>query len=151
MKLKTPSDIRRKRTAGFSLIEIVLVFALIGILAVVLVQNVDNIFGAGQEDGANMWVTATVKVPLTMYKKDIGTYPTSEEGLRALVTAPAGKAGRWRGPYMETLPNDPWNTPYNYKSPGTNNPRGYDVWSSGPDLQSGTADDIGNWQTGGTQ
>ena len=73
MNTKTaPSQIRHRRKAGFSLIEIVLVFALLGILAVVLVQNVDAIFGGGQEDGAKIWVTATVKVPLTMYKKDIG-------------------------------------------------------------------------------
>ena len=148
MNTKTaPSQIRQRRKAGFSLIEIVLVFALLGILAVVLVQNVDAIFGGGQEDGAKIWVTATVKVPLTMYKKDIGVYPTTEEGLQALMSAPAAKAGRWRGPYLEKLPEDPWGNAYNFKSPGTRNTRGYDVWSSGADGQSGTTDDIGNWDT----
>lgn len=145
MNASSESSQKRRRRAGFSLIEIVLVFALLGILAVVLVQNVDTIFGGGQEDGAKIWVSATVKVPLTMYKKDVGVYPTTEEGLQALMSAPSGKTGRWRGPYLEKLPEDPWGNPYNFKSPGTKNTRGYDVWSSGADGQSGTADDVGNW------
>ena len=150
-QLKPTSSPNRARRRGFSLVEIVLVFALIGVLAVVLVREVDVLFDSGQEDGAKLFVTTSIKVPLTMYRKDIGNYPTSEEGLRALTTAPAGKAARWRGPYLDQLPEDPWGNPYNYKFPGSRNTRGYDIWSSGSDGQSGTADDVGNWDTNPTQ
>lgn len=134
-----------RRRSGFTLVEILLVFALIGILAVVLIQNADVILGGGKEDGAKLFVENTIAVPLTAYNKDVGNYPSTEEGLQALIQAPAGKQGRWRGPYLRNLPEDPWGNPYQYRAPGTRNPRSYDIWSNGPDGQSGTADDIGNW------
>jgi len=79
----------------------------------------------------------------------VGDYPSTAEGLQALVTAPAGKADRWRGPYVvgdkTKIFTDPWGTPYQYRYPGIHNKNKPDVWSKGPDGRNGTADDIGNW------
>ncbi|MGB0763165.1 MAG: type II secretion system protein GspG [Acidimicrobiales bacterium] len=87
------------------------------------------------------------KIALQTYKLDVGNYPSSEDGLNALLHPPNGKEGRWRGPYLEEIPNDPWDRPYQYRYPGEKNINGarrYDVWSWGPDgVHSG--DDIGNW------
>jgi general secretion pathway protein G len=69
--------------------------------------------------------------------------------LQALLTPPSSKADRWHGPYIEgnNVPIDPWGEPYQYEYPGKHNKAGYDLWSKGPDKQSGTADDIGNWDS----
>lgn len=139
----------KKRKAGFSLIEILIVIALIAILVTVTIGNLDNVFGGQQGNVAGIFVSQTAKIGLTPYKLDVGNFPTTEEGLQALVKAPAGKESRWKGPYVEEVPLDPWKQPYQYRYPGSKNingARGYDVWSLGPDgIES--ADDIGNWKT----
>lgn len=135
------------RKSGFSLIEILIVIALIAILATVAIGNLGGIFSDQQEKVADIFVKQTVKLGLTPYRLDMGQYPSTEEGLQALMRPPAGKEARWRGPYLEELPLDPWNNPYQYRFPGTKNvngARGYDVWSWGPDGTE-SADDIGNW------
>jgi general secretion pathway protein G len=77
----------------------------------------------------------------------MGDYPSTADGIQALITPPGAKADHWHGPYIEggKIPLDPWGEPYQYAYPGTKNKGGYDLWSKGPDKQSGTADDIGNW------
>jgi len=81
----------------------------------------------------------------------MGAYPSTSEGLQALITVPAGNADRWRGPYIMVKGDqnkillDPWGNPYQYRYPGIHNTTGYDLWSKGPDGRDGTADDIGNW------
>jgi general secretion pathway protein G len=85
---------------------------------------------------------------LQMFELSIGAYPTTAQGLDALRSAPADlpNPAKWDGPYLnKPVPPDPWEHPYQYQSPGQHNPDGYDVWSNGPDGQSGTEDDIGNW------
>lgn len=139
----------RRGEAGLTLIEILVVLAIIGLLVGVLVTKTDKIFGSSQVAVAGIFVRESSKIPLTTYKHDLGDYPTTAEGLQALVAAPASRADRWRGPYLETtggkLPLDPWGEPYQYRYPGTKNPSGYDLYSKGPDHQAETPDDIGNW------
>lgn len=145
-RLKTTSPLRA--SAGFTLIEILIVIALIAILVTVTIGNLDNIFGGQQEKVAKIFVSQTAKVGLTPYKLDLGNYPTTEEGLAALMQPPAGKENRWNGPYLEEIPLDPWQNAYQYRFPGSKNingARGYDVWSLGPDGVE-SADDIGNWK-----
>jgi general secretion pathway protein G len=143
--LTSPRKLRR--TSGFSLIEILIVIALIAVLATLSIGKLDTIFGGQQEKTAGLFVKSSVKAPLIAYRLDIGSYPTTEEGLAALMKPPAGKEAKWRGPYVEQSPVDPWNKPYQYRYPGSKNvsgARSYDVWSWGPDgTESG--DDIGNW------
>jgi general secretion pathway protein G len=83
------------------------------------------------------------------YRIDLGDYPSTEEGIKALISAPEGKADKWRGPYMDAkggrAPLDPWNEAYQYRYPGTKNAESYDLFSSGRDKKPDTEDDIGNW------
>jgi len=129
---------------GFSLVEMLIVIALIAIVGTLVVGRLGNFFGQGQEAAARQFVNSSLDAPLMQYRIHMGSYPTTEEGLQALLTAPAGKGSKWKGPYIERMPEDPWGKPYQYRFPGTHNSGGFDLWSFGPDgVESG--DDIGNW------
>jgi general secretion pathway protein G len=132
---------------AFTLLEILVVLAIVGMLVGLAVTNVDKIFGTSQKDITKLFVNQSMQAPLTVYKIHMGDYPTTAEGLQALITPPANKADRWRGPYLQEskLPTDPWGEPYQYRYPGVKNPDRYDLWSKGPDKTDGTEDDIGNW------
>lgn len=134
---------------GFTLLEILVALAIIGLLAGLAISNSDRIFGQTQETVARIFVRDSLKTSLVRYKIDVGDYPSTEEGLAALVAPAAGKADRWRGPYVDApggrLPMDPWGEAYRYRYPGVKNKDGYDLYSSGPDRVERTADDIGNW------
>ena len=129
--------------------EILVVLAILGLLAGLAISKLGGQYDNAKIDTAKLFVTTSIKVPLFSYKMHVGDFPSTEEGLQALITPPANKADRWRGPYLEPakIPVDPWGEPYHYAYPGIHNKDGYDVWSSGPDHQSGNADDIGNWDT----
>ena len=136
------------RTSGFSLIEILFVIGLIAMLLALVVGNIGGIFGGQQEEIAKSFVTSSIELAVVPYRLDMGSYPTTELGLDALIKAPAGKEGKWNGPYLKeaTKPEDPWGNAYQYRFPGTKNingAKGYDIWSLGPDGVE-SADDIGN-------
>jgi len=137
----------RRAAAAFTLLEILVVLAIIGLLAGLAITNVTNIFGNKQVDVARLFVNQSLQAPLTAYKMDMGSFPSTSEGLQALIAAPANRSERWRGPYLQSgkLPADPWNEPYEYRCPGVKNKSGFDLWSKGPDKADGTDDDIGNW------
>ena len=144
--MRHPKDALRR---GFTLIEILVVIAIITLLAGLTIANTTNIFSGSQVDVAKLMVTQSLKTPLMTYRFQMGSYPSTEEGLAALMVSPANRADRWRGPYLTEgtkIPLlDPWNEPYQYRYPGTHNKDGYDLWSKGPDKTDGTDDDIGNW------
>ncbi len=137
------------RRRGFTLLEILVVLAIIGLLVGLVVSNTDKIFGQSQEAVAKIFVRDSLKTPLVRYRIDMGDYPSTNEGLAALVVAPNNAADKWHGPYLDVtggkLPVDPWGQPYEYRYPGVKNPGGYDLYSKGPDKTADTADDIGNW------
>ena len=135
------------RRSGFTLVEILVVITIIGLLAGLTIANFGKLFGGSQIDIAKLFVNQSMRTPLVTYRLQMGSYPSTEEGLQALITAPAGKTDRWRGPYVEggKIPPDPWGEPYQYRCPGVHNKDGYDLWSKGPDRTDGTDDDIGNW------
>ena len=88
---------------------------------------------------------AYLETALEIYRLDVGEYPSSQQGLAALVQNP-GNAPAWRGPYLARgVPVDPWGRAYLYVYPGRHNPRGFDLSSLGPDGKEAGADDINNW------
>ncbi|MDQ8193370.1 type II secretion system major pseudopilin GspG [Coraliomargarita sp. SDUM461004] len=135
------------RNSGFSLLEILIAIALVALLASVALNQLTGIFGDNQEEAARLFVNSNSELALTRYRLDVGNFPTTEQGLAALMQAPAGKEQRWKGPYIKEAPIDPWGQPYQYRFPGTRNisgSRSFDIWSLGADgVESG--DDIGNW------
>lgn len=137
---------RRDARSGMTLIEILIVLILISLLAGTVIFNVTKTLEGNTESITKLFVNETVKVPLVTYRIHMGSYPSTEEGLQSLITPPANRADRWKGPYIEnkTVPLDPWGNPYQYRYPGTKNPDKYDLWSWGPDGRE-SADDIGNW------
>lgn len=137
------------RNSGFSLLEILIAIALVALLASVALNQLTGIFGDNQEEAARLFVTSNSELALTRYRLDVGNFPTTEQGLSALMKAPAGKEQRWKGPYIKEAPVDPWGQPYQYRFPGSRNvsgSRSFDIWSLGVDgVESG--DDIGNWSS----
>ncbi|MGH8205638.1 MAG: type II secretion system major pseudopilin GspG [Steroidobacteraceae bacterium] len=133
---------------GFTLIEIMVVVIIIGLLAAVVVPEV-----MGNVDKARVTKTKqdiqTIETALTMYKLDNFTYPTTEEGLKALVEKPNDpNVQNWRpGGYLQHLNKDAWGHDYQYQQPGTHG-GDYDLYSLGADGQpggDGLDADIGNW------
>ena len=136
------------RQRGFTLLEVMVVIVILGLLATLVLPRV-----LGRQDQA-MVAKAKADVQalstaLKMYKLDNFTYPSTEQGLEALIKQPAGEplAKNWKtGGYIERLPTDPWGNPYQYLSPGEK--MEIDVWSFGADGRTGgegVEGEIGNW------
>ncbi len=142
------NSLLRRSSKGFSLLEILIVIAIIGMLAGAVIMNADKIFAGAQKDTVKTFIEG-LKPVMMKYRMDMGNFPSTELGLNALKSAPADAGKNWQGPYVDNTKDlvDPWKKPYNYVFPGKNNPDGYDVSSSGPDGQPGTGDDIGNWKS----
>ena len=143
---------RRARSGGrtrsaFTLIELLLVLVILAILMGVVVTRFTGRTKAAQIAAANADINA-MGVALDAFEIDNGRYPTSDEGLDALIHQPSNTTNWAQGGYLkkDTIPVDPWGNQYVYRYPGTNNPNGYDLSSLGPDGREGT-DDIANWTT----
>jgi general secretion pathway protein G len=137
---------RTFRDAAFTLIELLLVLVILAVLAAVVVPKFAN-RGQQARDAAAKTDISSLETAIDAFEVDCGRFPSSEEGLSALVTAPSG-VQNWRGPYIKRdIPKDPWGAPYVYKFPGTHNVNGYDLYSTGPDGREGN-DDIANWTQG---
>jgi len=139
----------RMGRGGFTLLEIMLVVALIAILLGAGIYYMADQADYGREVRV-MSDIQSITTSLRLYQASNGSYPTTEQGLDALVTKPttAPVPHSWRKLFDE-LPIDPWGTPYFYEAPGRRSGKGFDVFSAGPDRQPGTADDIGNWKESG--
>lgn len=136
---------RSPRRGGFTLIELLLVLVILAVLAAIVVQN----FG-GVDDKARAKATkasmSTLDGAIERFKTDTGRYPSSEEGLNALFSAP-GDVKEWGGPYLKgAAPKDGWDREFIYKyGSGSHNQNSFDLYSVGKDGQEGTEDDINNW------
>jgi general secretion pathway protein G len=134
---------RRDSERGFTLIEMLVVITIIGMIMGLIGPRVLNYMSESRVKTAKIQIQSLGNA-LDLYYLDIGRYPTTAEGLSALVKPVSGGSG-WAGPYLKGggVPNDPWNNPYAYRSPGQNAP--YDIISYGADGQeggTGTAEDI---------
>ncbi|HNT38917.1 MAG TPA: type II secretion system major pseudopilin GspG [Rubrivivax sp.] len=108
----------RRRRAGFTLIELLVVLAILALLASLVGPRVLNQLGGAKSKTAQVQI-ADLDKALELFKLDVGRFPSSEEGLQALVSKPASVASGWAGPYLKgSLPSDPWGKPYEYKLEG---------------------------------
>lgn len=137
----------RRSPRGFTLIELLVVLVILGLLASLVGPQVMKYLSGAKSDSARLQIE-DLAATLDMYRLEIGRYPTSDEGLDALVEAPAGNE-RWNGPYLKKkqVPKDPWGSDYQYRFPGEHGD--FDVYTLGADNAEGGEGenrDIGNWQ-----
>ena len=150
---RRPAVPPRRRPAGFTLIEILVVITVIAILAGLVSPMVFRNVGDAKISAARAQIE-TFGLALDTYFLHNDYYPTTAEGLAALVTPPVVPSSRrpasWRGPYLKKgIPPDPWGNPYIYISPGTVNPTSYDLQSYGRDAKPGGTDedsDLTSWE-----
>ena len=138
--------IARSTEAGFTLIELLVVLVILGLLAALAGPRVIGYLGGAKSDTARLQVE-NFKSALDLYRLDTGSYPTTQQGLGALVRSPGNVPG-WKGPYIDSpnLPVDPWGNPYSYKQPGEHG--AYDLSTLGSDKApggTGEAADVNSW------
>jgi general secretion pathway protein G len=142
----TAGRFRVERQRGFTLMELLVVLAILGLLMSLVGPRVLNQLGGAKTKTAGIQVK-DLEQSLEMYKLDVGRFPSTEQGLSALITKPGNAAG-WNGPYLKSdVPLDPWNREYHYKYPGENGE--LDIYSYGQDGQAGGESedaDVGNWK-----
>ena len=126
---------------GFTLLEIMLVVSIIVIILGVAISKLGNTTAIAKSMRVQADIQA-IKTQLQLYESMNGFFPSTEQGLQALVTQPQNdpKPTRWYQLFKE-MPKDPWGSDYIYRNPGLKNPGGYDLYSAGPDRQADTADD----------
>lgn len=144
-------ETKRNQRLGFTLIEVLLVLAILGVIAAMVVPQLLGRQKKANIDATRLSITG-LEQALELYAVDhSGEYPTTGEGLESLLTAPNNDE-KWHGPYLKeskAVPVDAWGRPIQYEYPGQHNPNGSkpDISSGGPDKAFGTADDIVNWAT----
>jgi general secretion pathway protein G len=127
---------------GFTLIELMLVVVIIGALVAMVMPRFTGRGEQAKVTAAQADVQSNIATALKMYGVDNGGFPSSDEGLGALMSKPAS-ASNWNGPYLERKPLDPWQREYKYRSPGQHRVD-YDLYSLGRDGVE-SADDVTNW------
>ena len=126
------TDQRHRREEGFTLLELLVVLAILGLLIGLVAPALLHQLGSAKEKIAAQSIERLGGV-LDMYKLDVGTYPTTEQGLQGLITQPSG-VNRWNGPYLKgtSVPEDPWGRPFLYRFPSERRGHEYDLYSLGP-------------------
>lgn len=135
------------RSAGFTLIELMIVLFILGLLAALVAPRLMGRVGKAKQKTAQAQIQL-LATALDLYHLDVGRYPTEEEGLKSLYAKPES-GSNWSGPYLDkAVPKDPWARDYVYKCPGEHGP--YDLYSLGADGQPGGEGenaDITNWES----
>ena len=137
---------QHERRAGFTLMEVMLVLVILVILGSLAVGTF-----TGARKNANIKAAESqislFETPLKMYNMNIGDYPTTDQSLTALNTAPSDlpDPSKWTMTMDDKIPTDPWGNAYQYQYPPTHNSEKPDIWSFGPDGQNATEDDLTNW------
>jgi len=138
---------RHRVARGFTLVELLVVLAILGLLAGLVGPQVMKFLGSSKTKTAHLQI-ADLSATLDLYRLEVGRYPTNAEGLQALVRDP-GNTPNWNGPYLKKaeVPKDPWGNDYQYRAPGQHGP--FDLWSLGADGQEGGEGenrDIRGWE-----
>jgi general secretion pathway protein G len=122
---------QRRAEAGFTLLELLVVIAILGLLAALVGPRLFNVLGTAKSKLAVQQID-NIGSALDMYKLDVGSYPSSDQGLAALVTKP-NDVDNWNGPYTKSngVPKDPWDHPWTYHSPSSRQGKDYDLCSGG--------------------
>jgi general secretion pathway protein G len=133
---------------AFTLLELMVVILIIGTLAALVIPRFVGRAEQAKVTRAKVDINLNIATALDLYELDNGFYPTTEQGLSALLTKPTTSPvpSDWRGPYLKRKPIDPWGNPYIYIYPGNHNPDSYDLYSYGKDGVEGGGDDITNWE-----
>jgi len=137
------SSFRRTLERGFTLVEMLVVISIIALIMALVGPRVLNFLAESKVKAAKIQI-ASLESALDLYALDTGQYPSSSDGLDALMHRPGGVTS-WSGPYLKgnEVPNDPWGRPYIYRSPGEHGP--YDIVSYGPKGQEGGTAEINSW------
>jgi general secretion pathway protein G len=138
---------QRRGDGGFTLLELLVVLAIMGMLAAIIAPQVIKYLGTSRTKTAQVQIQ-NVMAALELYRLDVGRYPTGQEGLQSLVTAPPS-APNWNGPYLkkDSALKDPWGAAYIYQVPGQHGE--VDVFTLGQDQKpggTGEDQDVGSWQ-----
>jgi len=136
---------KTKTQNAFTLIELMLVVIIIGVLVAMVMPRLAGRSEQARIVAAKADIEANIALALDLFEMDMGRFPTTEEGLRALREYSGSDKEKWRGPYLKKIAKEPWKREYKYKSPGSHN-NDYDLYSLGPNGIEGDDDDIKNWE-----
>ena len=136
------------RQRGFTLVEMLLVLVILATLAAVVVPKFAGRAKQAKVTAAKSQIS-NLEIAIDLFEIDMGYFPKAGNDLRDLVAEPnSNNVQDWHGPYLKKgIPRDPWGNDYVYNYPGKMNIGSYDIYSGGPDMKTGTDDDITNWQT----
>lgn len=143
--MKHTTTHQRRSTAGFTLVEMVLVLGIVALLVGAGIVSLTGVLDSGKKTRVKGDLT-TLTSALRSYETDNMFLPTTEQGISALLEKPSSRPSpqNWTAKLKKNI-LDPWGNPYHYRRPGTKDKGGFDVYSAGPDGIADSADDIGNW------